>query len=343
VAHKPPPEIGYEFDTVSKLQDSDQYHLYATGFYNESQAGVEFFLDQVGQAGVKSVNYEQFHLTPDDVLERMAQANRRTVITLSPDSHDLKVAQAAGRGVYTSAEMERWIEKALGSGIYQVDIWYFIGLPEQNEKSVLETVDYCRHLLDRFRGQRVFPMVCPMFPLLDPGSTFFEHPDAHGYRVFYRTVEEHRRGMERASIINRINYETRWLSRSDLVYVGYKAVRGLMEAKVEQGLLPASIVKGYSARIDDALDFIRQVHEVDCIVDGRERKRELDKLGDEILCRNNAIFYSGVVNQAFPLSREIGGRWFDEMGWEPQDLAAAQGEGSSLSPIFGLQSRKVFE
>jgi clorobiocin biosynthesis protein CloN6 len=184
----------------------------------------------------------------------------------------------------------------------------------------METVEYCNRLLDKFKGLRVQPMICPMIPFLDPASTFFEFPDEHGYRVFYRTVEEHRRGMENASLINRINYETRWLSRSDLVHVGYKAVRRLMDARADHGQLPMHWTKKYNAMIDDALEFIDVVHEADCISDAKEREQELDKLGDEILRRNELVFYSGVMNQAVPIYRKIGMRWFDEMGWEPETL-----------------------
>jgi clorobiocin biosynthesis protein CloN6 len=326
MARKPRSEIGYELNTTNKLPGVDRYHFYSVGSYNESKKGMEFFLDRVGESNFKSISYEQYHLTPDDVLKRMVQANKRTIITLSPESHDLKVAKLAGRGVYTNEELELWLEKALGYGIYQVDIWYFVGMPEQDEKSVIETVDYCQRLLEIFKGKRVHPLVCPMIPFLDPASTFFEYPDKHGYRVFYRTVEEHRRGMERASIINRINYETKWLSRSDLVYVGFEAVRRLMTLKAEAGLLPKSWVKDYNTKIDDALDFVGVVHEVDCIVDEKERAQGLEKLADEILRRNDMIFFSGVMNQAFPINRRIGGRWFDELGWESQVLEAAQKE-----------------
>lgn len=326
MARKPLDEIGYELNTTNKLPSVDRYHFYSVGSYNESKKGMEFFLDQVGQANFKSISYEQYHLTPDDILKQMVQANKRTSITLSPESHDLKVAKLAGRGVYTNEHLEYWLEKAMDYGIFQVDVWYFVGMPEQDEKSVMETVDYCRRLLEIFKGKRVQPMICPMIPFLDPASTFFEYPDKHGYRVFYRTVEEHRRGMERASIINRTNYETKWLSRSDLVHVGFRAVRCLMEAKAEVGMLPPSWVKNYNAKIDDALDFIKVVHEVDCIVDEKERGQELEKLGDEILRRNDTIFFSGVMNQAFPMNRSIGGRWFDELGWEAQILKAVQGD-----------------
>jgi clorobiocin biosynthesis protein CloN6 len=329
VVRKPTCEISYEFETMRNIPGADQYHFYSVGSYNESKEGMRFFLDRVSESSFKSISYEQFYLTPDNILQRMVRANKRTIITLSPESHDLRISKLAGRGAYTNGELERWIERALRYGIHEIDIWYFIGMPEQDEKSVMGTVDYCRRLLGLFKGEHVHPMICPMIPFLDPASTFFENPDEHGYKVFHRTVEEHRRGMERASIINRINYETKWLKRKDLVYVGFKAVRRLMELKAEAGLLPSSSVRDYNSKIDDAIDFIKAVHEVDCIVDRAERTCELDKLGEEILRRNNMIFFSGVMNQAFPVNRQIGGRWFDEFGWQPRVLEDAQDNSGS--------------
>ena len=325
MARKPAAEISYEFQSIRTLSNPEQYYFYSVGSYNESKQGMEFFIDEVARTGVKSISYEQFHLTADSTLKRMAEANKRTVITLSPESHDLRISKLAGRGVYSNDELEAWLDRALGYGIHQVDIWYFVGMPEQDEPSVMKSVEYCDRLLRMFKGRRVNPMICPMIPFLDPASTFFEYPDEHGYRVFHRTAEQHRRGMERASIINRINYETRWLSRPDLVRVGFNAVRRLMEAKAAAGTLPRGIVGAYNRKIDDALAFIGVVHEADGIADARVRARELDALGDEILKRNNEVLFSGVMNQAVPINRQIGGRWFDELGWEAQDLEAAQG------------------
>jgi len=37
------------------------------------------------------------------------------------------------------------------------------------------------------------------------------------------------------------------------------------------------------------------------------------------------------MNQAFPLNRHIGGRWFDEMGWDPKVLEEAQEPAAALS------------
>jgi clorobiocin biosynthesis protein CloN6 len=316
-------DVALELASMNALPERHRYHLYSVGSYNEPAERMGFFLDRLAETELKSVSYEQFHLTPDDVLDQMVRANARTTITLSPESHDMRIAQLAGRGVYTPAEMEAWIERALYRGIQQIDIWYFVGMPEQDERSVAATVEYCAHLLRRFANKRVVPLICPMIPFLDPASTFFEEPERHGYRVFFRTAEDHRRGMTRASLINRINYETRWLRREDLVRVGYGAVRRLTELKAEHGMYPRSLADKVTQRIDDALELIGLVHAIDNIPKEGERLRELGRIEHEIRRRNADVLFGGVANQAFPMNRAIGGRWFDETLWRPEELAAA--------------------
>lgn len=328
MSRKPVDEIAYEFTTMAQIPNQNKYHFYSVGSYNEPKSALKRFLEQVAETNFKSVSYEQFHLTPDDLLKEMARANKRTFITLSPESHDLRVAKLAGRGVYSTRQMEEWIEKALGYGIHGIDVWYFIGMPEQDEKSVWETVDYCHKLLTMFKGKGVTPLLCPMIPFLDPASTFFEFPEQHGYKVFYRTVEEHRRGMERASLINRTNYETKWLSRRDLTVVGYQAVKRLTQLKGDTGFLPGSVADSVIKKIDDAMEFISVVHELDCIPDKCDRDAELAKLSEEIKRRNHDVFFSGVANQSFPINREIGGRWFDEMLFDVSSLEAAHNMGA---------------
>lgn len=314
--------VGCEFASL-RNNGGSKHHVYPVNTYNETGRRLETFLDLVEASGAKSISYEQFCLTNVATLRKMVRANPHTTITLSPDSHDPRVAKLAGRGVYTNAELEAWIEQALALGIYQINIWYFIGLPEQGEKSVMETVEYCGRLLEKFKGCNVSPLICPMIPYLDPGSIFFNHPDRHGYRVFYRTVEEHRRAAERASMINWINYETRWLSRRELVHTGYSAIKALMQWKIATGHLPAGVSTTFIDKIDDALEFIDVVDAADNLADPQARRQELDRLGDEIQQRNELVFFGGVLNQSFPISRKIGGRWFDEMGWAAADLEVA--------------------
>ena len=330
MVRKPAAEVSYEFERARQMPDASRYYFYSIGAYNETREGMQRFLDEVEQTPFRGISYEQFHLTSDDVLRRMVKANARTTITLSPESHDMTIARLAGRGVYTPGEMEAWIERALDIGIHNIDIWYFIGMPHQTEASVLETVAYCERLLKKFQGRRVTPLLCPMIPFLDPASNFFEHPEEHGYRTFFRTVEEHRRGMERASLVNRINYETRWLSREDLVRVGYRAVQQLTQLKGEYGALPGSVVRTVSGRIDDALEFGAAVLEADNLHDPQARTRALGALGREIRRRNDEIFFSGVANQSYPVNRSIGGRWFDETLFGAEEFERA----GALVPVI---------
>ncbi len=318
MARKPAPELALEFDTMTRLERVSDYHFYSVGSYNESPASMRAFVDLVGNTPLRSVSYEQFHLTPDDVLQRMAAANPRTSITLSPESHDPRIARLCGRGVFTNEQMEAWIGRALDYGIHAIDVWYFIGMPEQTEQSAMETVEYCERLLQKFKGANVNPMVCPMIPLLDPASNIFERPDDFGYRIFFRTAEDHRRGLSHASLINRLNYETKWLSRTDLVRVGFQAIKALMSAKAAHGILPGSMVRRYNAKVDDAWEFLQAVHAAEEHPD----PAALAELGDDIARRNDAILFHGVANQAFPINRQVGGRWFDELGWDPEVLDA---------------------
>jgi hypothetical protein len=92
-----------------------------------------------------------------------------------------------------------------------------------------------------------------------------------------------------------------------------------MQAKAELGALPRGWVRNYVAQIDDALQFIDVVHDADSRSDEPSRAAALRELGPEILARNPKLLSSGVVNQAFPVNRDIGGRWFDELGW-PADV-----------------------
>jgi hypothetical protein len=85
-----------------------------------------------------------------------------------------------------------------------------------------------------------------------------------------------------------------------------------------------SIATNVNRSIQDALEFIEVVHQADCLPDARERASAIADLGDAIEQRNNSILFCGVSNQAMPLNRQIGGRWFDEMGWTPEQLALGQ-------------------
>ena len=321
VVLKDPRETELEMDTLRQVSNIERFHFYSVGNYNEGRERLLKFFDMLGSVRFRSVSFEFFHLPDDSLVEAMVSANAKTSISLSPQSHDFRIASLAGRYAFTMDQMEAWIERALDRGIMEITIWFCIGMQGQTVESVWQTLRYCEKLLEKFRGKRVVPVICPMLPFLDPGSTFFEKPEAYGYRLFFRGVEDHKMGMQRASLINRMNYETRWMSRKTIVETGYEAIGLLFEMKGASGLLPSKAARDVASKLDDALRFLRVVHEIDCIQDEVGRAHELERIGDEIRRRNQEVLFSGVQSQKFPVYQEIGHRWFDEI---PVDLRGAK-------------------
>ena len=75
--------------------------------------------------------------------------------------------------------------------------------------------------------------------------------------------------------------------------------------------MPGTVVSSVVRRLDDAMEFIDVVHRVDNIKNVSERDKELRMIEDEIFRRNQQVFFNGVLNQAFPVERKHGQRWFD--------------------------------
>jgi clorobiocin biosynthesis protein CloN6 len=280
--------------------------IYALQCYSENKTRMHRYLDAVKEVGYSSVSFEQFNLTPPDTLKKMGESTA-AYIMLSPESHDPKISAAAGRGTYTMEQMEEWIPRALDAGIKGVMIWFFIGMPYQDRQSVMDTIAYSERLIRKFGGWAALPLVCPMVPFLDPGCRFFEEPEQHGYRIFHRTLEEHRRAMVEPLWHRRLNYETQWLERRELQDVSYEAIARLVEIKGEYGVLPAAFCNTVLATIDETRQLLGEMERA-LLLDGTLPAG----LRDVIRAYNRKILaYSS--DQIMPVRRPFGGRWFDDV------------------------------
>ena len=280
--------------------------IYALQCYSENRVRMHAYLDAVKEVGYKSVSFEQFNLTPADTLKKMGESTE-AYIMLSPESHDPKISAAAGRGTYTMEQMEEWIPRALDAGVKGVMIWFFIGMPYQDRQSVMDTIAYSERLIRKFGGWAALPLVCPMVPFLDPGCRFFEEPEQNGYRIFHRTLEEHRQAMVEPLWHRRLNYETRWLNRHELQDVSYEAISRLVEIKGEFGVLPATFCQAVLKTIDETKQLLGEVERA-LLLDGTLPP----DLRDVIRTYNRKILaYSS--DQIMPVRRPFGGRWFDDV------------------------------
>lgn len=247
--------------------------------FQPGEAYGEAFLQEMRKRPIDNHIAFEFFVPPSrGQLEQIADSIKNFNIEISPESHDEEVRRAFGRP-YGNPPLERMIEDAIELGCKRIDLFFMIGLPKQTYQSVMETVDYCRELLERFQPyNRLIPFISPLAPFLDPGSTVFEEPEKYGYRLFYRTVEEHRQALAAPSWKYILNYETEWMDRHEIVASTYESGRRLNRLKAEFGLVDRKTADAVEERIERALAMMEEVDRILTVEDPRQREALLEAL-----------------------------------------------------------------
>ena len=193
-------------------------------------------LQRLRRAGVRNeIIFELFTVPPAAFLQEIDRCVPHWSIEFSPESHAQSVRNAQeGEADYTTEAMEEMLREALRLRCERLDVFFMIGLPGQTIESVRGTVDYCEHLF-QLGDKRLSCFISPMGPFIDPGSRGFEEPDRFGYRLFARTLEEHRQLLVQPTWEHILNYETKWMTRRELVDATYDAAARLNELKVRYG------------------------------------------------------------------------------------------------------------
>jgi len=237
------------------------------------QAGMDYarrFLDSVAVLR-EPITLELFTPATEDFLRQVAEALPNFALEISLESHDPVVRRAFGKK-YSNEAVERTIEAAWAAGCKRLDVYFMIGLPKQTRQSVRDTVAYCEELLERYGEEgRLHPFISPLAPFLDPGSLAFEEPERYGYRLFHRTLEEHRRALLQPHWRDVLNYETEWMTREDIVLSSYEASLELNRVKLRHGLMSAEEVAQAEERTTKALELIEVL---DDLAEGDQEKLE---------------------------------------------------------------------
>jgi B12-binding domain/radical SAM domain protein len=246
------------------------------------QPGEEYgftFLQEMKRRPITNHIAFEFFVPPTRAeLKRIAESVSNFNIEISPESHDEAVRRAFGRP-YNNESLERMIEDAIDLGSKRIDLFFMTGLPKQTYPSVLETVDYCRSLLERFRPyKKLFPFISPLAPFLDPGSTVFEAPEKYGYHLLYRTVEEHRQALLAPSWKYILNYETEWMNRDEIVYSTYEAGKRLNRLKAEFGLIDPKTAESVEVRLEGAVRMMKEIDRIMTLPNATEREAALESL-----------------------------------------------------------------
>jgi hypothetical protein len=231
------------------------------------------------------VGLDLFQPAPRQFLQDVRDKLPHVALVMPVYSHDPEIRRALGKD-YDNASIEQTVGDALALGFDRVQIYFTIGLPGQDRASVGETLAYCGELLARFKSDaRLQPLVAPLMPFLDPGSMAFEEPERTGYRLLYRSLEEHRRALLMPSWKYVLNYETETMTRHDIVQATYDATRAMAWLRAKHGLITSQQAKEMEASVEQVQRLMSEIDQaieawgVDQVQDHmRTLKPSIDKL-----------------------------------------------------------------
>jgi B12-binding domain/radical SAM domain protein len=292
-AFRPPQLLAHDIYTISRYTNGP---IFVVGDLRQSGDEIAYeVLDRLQQYKISNpIVLELFKPADKTFFSAVARAVSHCNFEFSPESHLETVRRYSGK-LYSNAEIEETISAALESGCKKFDLFFMIGLPHQTPENALASVDYCRHLLQRF-GNRLNPFISPLAPFIDPGSLAYEQSEKFGYKIFYRTLEEFRKALLQPSWKYTLGYETEWMTREEIVATTYESALRLNRVKQECGLIDPERAGKIEERIHGAVKMMERIDEILKIADCTRREEELlllkpaiDTLSIATICAEDEI------------------------------------------------------
>jgi B12-binding domain/radical SAM domain protein len=285
-------------DDIKTIQHYLRAPIFVIGdIHQAGPSYVDRFLRAIKERNITNqVAFEFFVPPPAEFYRRVSEILPHYSCEISMESHDEEVRSAFGKK-YTNEQVEESIRAALNHNCERFDLYFMTGLPRQTSASVLETVDYCENLYRKVEGdKRLLVFISPMAPFLDPGSVIFENPEKYGYRLLCKTLEDHREALTQPSWKYVLNYETRWMTRDELVESTYEAGLRLNRLKASYGVVDQQTATATEHRITRAMqimDDIDEIMKVESLLERdrrmRELKSEVDRLCESTVCEKSEL------------------------------------------------------
>ncbi len=188
---------------------------------------------------------ELFAGADEEFLREVASLGPQPEVAMSPESHDEAIRRAFGR-CFSNATLEKNIADFLALG-GNVRLFFMTGLPMQTAESVRQTLEYCQRLFDRFSAypNSLDITLAPLAPFVDPGSPAFVYPQVHGYRIFTRTLADHRRAMRQLHWKDVLGYETEAMEKAEIADITTEACERLCHMRRDFGALKPKHAEEY--------------------------------------------------------------------------------------------------
>ncbi|HJV31984.1 MAG TPA: TIGR04190 family B12-binding domain/radical SAM domain protein, partial [Bacillales bacterium] len=207
--------------------------------------------------------FELFQYADEDYFEMIEESVPKYSIEITLETYDEKLRRLNGKFNCTNEKVIDTLNYALKHGCKKIDLFFMVGIPGQTYESALENIEFCEtiHLACQ-KDPRIFYFVAPLAPFLDPASPAFENPDLFGYKKFCHTLEDHRKAITQPSWKLMLSYETKEMTRDDIVRATYDAAKLLNDFKLKYYLIDEVGYFDIEEKINKSIAYIERIDQV---------------------------------------------------------------------------------
>jgi B12-binding domain/radical SAM domain protein len=304
LALRSPEKLVEDIKFISRFSRSPIFIL-----HDLRQGGREYvkeFFSRLKELHLKNeVVFELFQYADEGFFQQMNDSVPKYSIEITLETHDEKIRRYNGKFNCTNPKVIDTLNFALKHGCKKIDLFFMVGIPGQTYDSVLENIDFCEKIhLACNQDKRIFYFVAPLAPFLDPASPAFENPEHHGYKKFCHTLEDHRKAITQPSWKHMLSYETKDMTRDDIVNSTYESAQLLNDFKLKYGLIDEENYLEIKWKTEKSMDYIEKIDYV-LSLPAEQQPGELAKIREEIeelnkysICGKNELKWEVQKNYA---------------------------------------------
>jgi len=251
----------------------------------------------------RALTFELFSPANDEYLRSLSKVDCDIRLTISPESGDESVRRTHGRE-YSNEELRLTMQLCQKYRV-PLAVFFMVGLSSETRQTIRKTWEIIEDI-SRL-GPGLVSNVGPMISL-DPGSLAFDFPREHGYRLFFRTLEDYRQAAGMPSWHQWISYETHSLARHEISDLALQSLVFLLHSWKKYDLDRLDQVSLSSALFDLSSNYII-FEEVDRILQFRNPQEVEVRLKDLKAsvedCHNKAWGNTGGRADPYGYRREL--------------------------------------
>jgi B12-binding domain/radical SAM domain protein len=300
------------FRSPAKIADDirrlNRQGIHLLGIYQDPRMGGEeywrdlFLVLRSEKLEIECLSLDIFAPVSEEFVKAVASTKKQVVFYFCPESGNSNVRERQGRH-YSNEDIVDTIKLCYK---YRIPVTLFLstGLAGETLDTMIDTMELWEEIyllnktaIEQYNlseiGKSILlggPIMGPI--IIDPGSLAHDYPEKYGYKMVFKTLEDHIEAFSQPSWHQWINYETELLSRDDLIELVFKFVEFSIIQRERYGLFSTSDaeIKRFQNKINKIA--MEEVDAIMALQDKAERRVKLKLLKDTV----DSAFNSFIMN-----------------------------------------------